>query len=100
MTRRRLLAGMACLLMLLCMFISLGFLAHEAAHPHICRGEDCVVCRFIASVGRSLRGFGAGLLWLLLSWLVLNAKMVRPSLGDVLCHALDTPIARMVRMND
>lgn len=100
MTRRRLLAGLTCLLMLLCMFISLGFLAHEAAHPHSCMGEDCVVCRFIASVARSLRGFGAGLLWLLFPWLVLNANIARPSFGDVLSHALDTPIARMVRMND
>lgn len=100
MTRKQVLAALACVLMLLCVLVSLSFLAHEAAHPHMCIGEDCAVCRFIASVGRSLRGFGAGLLWLVLSWLALNIKIARPFHGGVPFHALDTPIARMVRMND
>lgn len=100
MTRRRLLAGLACLLMVLCVVFSLGLLTHEAIHPHVCAGEDCQVCRFIANLGRSLRNLGAGLLWLVLAWMVMNSHMLRSSTGNVISHASDTPVARMVRMND
>ena len=97
MARRRTLALMLCALMALSVAASSTYLALEAAHPHHCAGKDCAVCRFIADLGRTLRGL------VLLALCVLGAVLLRAARrGRSIAAApvAATLIARRVRLND
>ena len=64
--RRHAIAMALCIVMMLSMFVSSAYIAHEAAHHHVCSGDNCPVCQFIAQVEQVRRGFGMILLALLL----------------------------------
>ena len=97
---RRLIAAVVCVVVLLSMFVSSAYIAHEAAHRHQCVGEDCPICQFIAQVEQVRRGFGMALLALLLICfaLALRREAHAPATADV--PALCTLVGRKVRLND
>lgn len=98
--RRGWIAAIVCAVMLLSLFVSSAYIAHEATHHHDCTGEDCPVCRFIAQVEQVRRGFGTALSALLLICLALSLRreMRAPATAEV--PALCTPVGRKVRLND
>ena len=99
--RRHLIAAIMCAIMLLAVFVSSAYMVHEAAHRHVCPGEDCPICRFIAQVEQLRRGFDMVLLALLLTCLVLPVGRewhARAMAEDL--PALCTPVGRKIRLND
>ena len=58
-------AMVMCAAILLSMFVSSAYLAHEAVYHHNCSGEDCPVCEFIAQIVELRRSLGMMLLALL-----------------------------------
>ncbi len=89
-----------CVAVLLSVFVSSAFIAHEAAHPHDCCGEDCPICQFIAQVEQVLRGFGMILLAGLLMSFALAVDRNRPGLTGMDLPALGTLVSRKIRLND
>ena len=101
MSRRRHMVALAlCAVVLLLVVASTAYIAHEAAHPHDCVGEDCPVCRFIAQIEQLRRGFYAGLLALLL-WELAPAmsRGLRACRSDKVFARL-LPVRMKVRLND
>ena len=92
-------AAALCVVMLLSLFVSSAYIVHEAAHPHACTGDHCPVCQFIAQIEQVCRGFGMGLLALVLACLVLFARRER-RIPAVCVPALCTPVGRNIRLND
>lgn len=98
--RRHGLAAALCVVMLLSVFVSSAYLAHEAAHPHDCAGEKCPVCQFIAQINQLRRDFSIALSALLMICLALAVRRD-------LCHCAtaDVPagctlVGRKIRLND
>ena len=98
--RRRVVAAILCAVLLLSMFVSSAYVAHEAAHPHECAGEDCPICQCIAQVARLRRGLGVALLALLLLCLAMAVRreVCPPETAEV--PALRTLVGRKIRLNN
>lgn len=98
--RRHGIAMAMCVVMLLSMLVSSAYIAHEAAHPHVCAGGDCPICQFIAQVEQVRRGFGMALLALLLICLALAQRREARVSATAAVPARCTPVDRKVRLND
>lgn len=98
--RGHLIAAVVCVAMLLTLFVSSAYLAHESAHHHDCAGEDCPVCRFIAQVEQVRRGFGMALLALLLVCFALALRREARVPAAAYVPAFRALVGRKVRLND
>ena len=98
--RRHVIAVAMCVVMLLSVIVSSAYIAHEAAHPHVCTGGDCPICQFIAQVEQVRRGFGMLLLALVLICLALALRREARVSATAAMPARCTPVDRKVRLND
>ena len=98
--RRRVIAMALCIAMMLSMFVSSAYIAHEATHRHECTGEDCPVCQFIAQVEQARRGFGMILLALLLICFALALRRDWRAFTPASLPASGTPVSRKIRLNN
>ena len=98
--RRHVIAMALCIAMMLSMFVSSAYIAHEAAHRHVCSGEDCPVCQFIAQVEQVRRGFGMILLALLLICFALALRRDWRAFASANLTASVTPVSRKIRLNN
>ena len=98
--RRRVIAMALCIAMMLSMFVSSAYIAHEAAHHHVCSGENCPVCQFISQVEQVRRGFGMILLALLLIYLALAVRRDWRAFMSANPPVSDTLVSRKIRLND
>lgn len=98
--RRHVIVLAICVVLALSMFVSSAFIAHEAAHPHQCTGEDCPICQFIAQVEQVRRGFGMVLLALLLICFALAVCRDGRALLWANLPASGTLVSRKIRLND
>ncbi len=99
--RRHTIAAIICTVMLLSIFVSSAYIVHEAAHHHVCTGEDCPICQFIAKIEQLRRDLGMALLALLLICFALavgHEWHTRAMAEDV--PALCTLVGRKIRLND
>ena len=99
--RRHWVAALICAVMVLSVFVSSAYIVHNAAHPHVCTGEDCPICQFIAQIEQLRRHFGVALLALLLICFALAMRRewrARAMAADV--PALCTLVGRKIRLND
>lgn len=101
MTRRRnRIARAVCVALLVFMFAASGLVAYELVHPHVCTGDACEICHFIAQVEQVCCGLGLLLLALLLVWMVWTqnrAKLVFRGTGLPVCGTL---VSCKIRLND
>ena len=101
MSRRRHVIAMAlCVAMMLAMFVSSAYIAHEAAHHHECSGENCPICQFIAQVEQVRRGFGSILLALLLICFTLAVRRDWCAFPSAELPASGTLVGRKIRLNN
>ena len=98
--RRHVIAMALCIAMMLSVFVSSAYIAHEAAHPHECSGEDCPVCQFIEQVEQVRRGFGLILLALLLICFALAVRRHRRAFAPADLPASGTLVSRKIRLNN
>ena len=98
--RRRLMALLLCIAMMLSMFVSSAYIAREAAHHHECSGENCPVCLLIAQVEQVRRGFGMILLALLLICFALAVRRDRCAFTSANLPASGTLVGRKIRLNN
>ena len=98
--RRREIAMALCIAMMLSMFVSSAYIAHEAAHHHVCSGDNCPVCQFIAQVEQVRRGFGMILLALLLICFALALRRDWRAFASANLTASVTPVSRKIRLNN
>ena len=98
--RRRAIAMALCIAMMLSMFVSSAYIAHEAAHHHVCSGENCPVCQFISQVEQVRRSFGMILLALLLIYFALAVRRDWRAFMSANPPASDTLVSRKIRLND
>ena len=98
--RRRVIAMALCIAMMLSMFVSSAYIAHEAAHHHVCSGKNCPVCQFISQVEQVRRGFGMILLALLLIYFALAVRRDWRAFMSANPPASDTLVSRKIRLND
>ncbi len=99
--RNHVFVAVVCAVLVLSLLVSSAYIVHEAACHHLCMGEQCPVCQFLAQVEQLCKGFGLVLLALLLAGF---AMLARPSAfgrevtanGSVLC----TLVGRKIRLND
>lgn len=98
--RRRVIAGALFVLMLLSMFVSSAYIAHEAVRHHECCGENCPVCQFIAQVEQARRGFGMILLALLLICFALAVRRDWRAFTSENLPASGTLVSRKIRLNN
>ena len=98
--RRHVIAMALCIAMMLSMFVSSAYIAHEAVHHHECSGENCPVCQFIAQVEQVRRGFGLILLALLLICFALGVRRDWCALPSANLPASFTLVGRKIRLND
>lgn len=98
---RHWIAAIICAVMVLSVFVSSAYIVHDAAHHHICSGEDCPICQFIAQIEQLRRGFGVALLALMLTCfaLVMRRERRARAMAEVI-PALCTPVGRKTRLND
>ena len=99
--RRKAIAAIICVVVMLSIFVSSAYIVHEAAHHHDCTGENCPICQFIAQIEQTRRGFGMALLALLLLCFMLavgHGWHTRAVAAQV--PALCTPVGRKIRLND
>lgn len=99
--RRHVIAAIICVVVLLSIFVSSAYIVHVTAHRHVCTGEDCPICQFIAQIEQLRRGFGMALLALLLICFALavgHAWRMRAMAANV--TALCTLVGRKTRLND
>ena len=89
-----------CAAMLLSMFVSSAYLAHEAAHHHDCSGEGCPVCEFIAQIVELRRDLGMMLLSLLLVCLILAVRRAWREQFGTIAPILATLVSRKIRLNN
>ena len=97
---RRVFAVALCIVMVLSLFVSSAYIAHEAAHRHQCSGENCPVCLFIAQVEQARRGFGMILLALLLICFALALRRDWRAFASASLPASGTPVSRKIRLNN
>ena len=101
MSRRRHVIAMAlCVAMMLAMFVSSAYIAHEAAHHHVCSGEKCPICRLIAQIEQVCRGFGLILLALLLICFALAVRRDGYAIPSGNLSASGTLVSRKIRLNN
>ncbi|MBR0463326.1 MAG: hypothetical protein IJJ23_02945 [Clostridia bacterium] len=98
--RRHVIVTLICAVMLLSMFVSSAYIAHEATHRHECTGENCPVCQFIAQVEQARRGFGMILLALLLICFALALRRDWRAFASASLTASVTPVSRKIRLNN
>ena len=98
--RRHVIAMALCIAMMLSMFVSSAYIAHEATHRHECTGENCPVCQFIAQVEQARRGFGMILLALLLICSALALRRDWRAFASASLPASGTPVSRKIRLNN
>lgn len=98
--RRPVIAAAICVVVLLSIFISSAYIAHEAAHSHNCVGKDCPVCQFIAQIEQVRRGFGMALPALFLICLTLAARRDGGALATADVPAPLTPVEKKTRLNN
>ncbi|MBQ8136911.1 MAG: hypothetical protein IJ174_05695 [Clostridia bacterium] len=95
--QKRLLAGIMCIGMLLVLFVSSAYIAHEASHD--CAGEACEICERIAQTEAVLQSFlllGAVLLALFALITLTRTKQA----GQGVCsYAVSTLVSWKVRLN-
>ena len=98
--RRQVIAMALCIAMMLALFVSSAYIAHEAAHHHECSGDHCPVCQFIAQVEQMRRGFGMILLALLLICFALAVRRDGCAFMPANLPASGTPVSRKIRLNN
>ena len=98
--RRHAIVMMLCAVMLLFLFVSSAYIAHEAAHPHDCTGEHCPVCQFIAQLEQLRRSFGAALVALAALCLAPIARRSMRALTPADVPAFATPVGLKIRLNN
>ena len=97
---RRVFAVALCIVMVLSLFVSSAYIAHEAVRHHACSGENCPVCQFIAQVEQVRRGFGMILLALLLIYLALAVRRDWRAFMSANPPVSDTLVSRKIRLNN
>ena len=97
---RRVIGVALCIVMVLSLFVSSAYIAHEATHRHECTGEDCPVCQFIAQVEQARRGFGMILLALLLICFALALRRDWRAFASASLPASGTLVGRKIRLNN
>ena len=85
---------------LLSMFVSSAYLAHEAVYHHNCSGEDCPVCEFIAQIVELRRSLGMMLLALLLVCISLAVRRAWREQDGMAMPVLGTLVSRKIRLNN
>ena len=97
-TQKRLLALLLCAGMLIVLFASSAYIAHEADHH--CAGEHCEICENIARMEALLQSFALlGLALHFLFSLPAFLRAFRAEEGLRACHA-PTPVNWKVRLNN
>ena len=97
---RRVIGVALCIVMVLSLFVSSAYIAHEAVRHHACSGENCPVCQFIAQVEQVRRGFGMILLALLLICFALAVRRDWRALPSADLPASGTLVSRKIRLNN
>ena len=98
--RRNMIAVALCIAVVLAMFVSSAYIAHEMSNPHRCTGEDCPICQFIAQLEQTRRGFGLVLLALLLLACFLTARRFPTHLEVDRLPVFSTLVIRKIQLND
>ena len=93
-------AMVMCAAILLSMFVSSAYLAHEAVYHHNCSGEDCPVCEFIAQIVELRRSLGMMLLALLLVCISLAVRRAWREQYGMAMPVLGTLVSRKIRLNN
>lgn len=90
-------ALLVCVGMLLMLFVSSAYIAHEAGHD--CVGEGCPVCAFIARLREAQRGFSLALASSA-ALLILSSRRAVSSAKEACLPAGDTLVRRKIRLNN
>lgn len=95
--RERIAAAVTALAIVLFMFLSVLFIAHEADHD--CSGEGCPICELIQMVENNIRQIGSGAaLTVAVSSLAYLAAAVLTHGGLVVANT--SPVLRKTRLNN
>ncbi len=99
MTNRKRFGVLAlCLGMILVLFVSSAFVAHEAGH--ICFGEECPVCRMIADSLGLFRALSLAAFALLATAALLGGEFARRLRFGARLPAFHTLVSWKIRLND
>ena len=98
--RVKLLALVLCALVALSMAGSLAIMASAGSHVHTCNDRKCSLCRTIAQIGRTWRGYGV--IFSVILWALILKPILRGGLSGVnaLLPCNDTPVHFKTRIND
>lgn len=95
---KRILALLLCIGMILVLFTSSAYIAHEADHK--CAGEDCEICKTIEKMEALMQSFALlGVLLLVLFSLLSIRRAYRAAAASRVFHA-PTLVSWKVRLND
>ena len=95
---KRAAAPITCIGMILVLFTSSAYIAHEAGHN--CVGEHCEVCERIEEVKAMLHGFALAIAVVLLVYAVLSLHRALHTMDGLNLHAPCTLVSWKVRLND
>ena len=95
---KRAAALITCIGMILVLFTSSAYIAHEAGH--ICVGEECEVCERIEEVKAMLHGFALAIVAVLLVLAVLSLHRALHTMEGLCLHAPCTLVSWKVRLNN
>ena len=98
--RRRLITVLICAIILISMFASFSFIVRESAHRHVCIGDDCPICQFIAQIEQLRRGFRMIALMMMPFCFALAARREICALDLSGGPAFCTLVGRKIRLND
>ena len=96
--RKRIIAMLLCIGLVLAMAVSSAFIAHEAGHS--CSGEDCSICRMIVVNVNLLRTIGLAVLLMLAVFALLREKFAHREQQQVCLPASGTLVSWKIRLND
>ena len=96
--RKRVGALLMCLGMVLFLFVSSTFIAHEVGHD--CSGEDCPICQMIAIHVILLRTLGFALLIALALFALRQVRSTRHGQRQQRLPASGTLVSWKIRLND
>ena len=96
--RKRIGALLLCVGMVLALFVSSAYIAHEAGHD--CSGEDCPICQMIAVNVNLLRTLGLAVLLLVALFVLSRRGLTHQILHRLALPTSGTLVSWKIRLND
>ena len=96
--RKRIGALLLCVGMVLALFVSSAYIAHEAGHD--CSGEDCPICQMIAVNVNLLRTLGMDVLLLATLFVLSHREQTHQILHRLALPTPGTLVSWKIRLND